>query len=285
MDHPREIPAQKQDRQPGIESEMQPRPTYRPKPYVGNGKLKDRVAIVTGGDSGIGRSVAVHFARESADVVIVYLDEHDDARETASEVEAAGRRCVLMAGDLKDEAFCRSIVDRTIEEFGRLDILVNNAAIQHVCKDLRDITPDQLRATFETNIYPMFYLTQAALDHMGDGASIINSSSITAFKGNPVLIDYASTKGAILAFTRSLSQSLAEKNIRVNAVAPGPIWTPLIPATFPEEQVEGFGQDTPLGRVGQPDEVAPSYVFLASDDSSYMTGQTLHPNGGKVVGA
>jgi NAD(P)-dependent dehydrogenase (short-subunit alcohol dehydrogenase family) len=284
MKRPDELPPQHQDRQPGLESEMEPRPQYRPRDYVPSGKLRDRVAVITGGDSGIGRAVAVHFAREGADVVIVYLDEHEDARKTEAEVRDAGRECRLIAGDLKDPAFCRSVIEQTIEAFGRLDILVNNAAIQYVCEDLRDITPEQLDATFRTNIYPMFYMTQAALDHLKPGASIINSTSITAFQGNPVLIDYASTKGAILAFTRSLSQSLAEKGIRVNAVAPGPIWTPLIPATFPEEKVAEFGQDTPLGRVGQPEEVAPSYVSLASDDSSYMTGQTLHPNGGQVVG-
>jgi NAD(P)-dependent dehydrogenase (short-subunit alcohol dehydrogenase family) len=283
-ERPDQLPPQHQDRQPGFEHDMHPKPQAFAPHYRGSGKLQDRVGLITGGDSGIGRAVAILFAREGADVAIVYLDEHDDAGETQRLVEAEGRRCALIPGDIAVDTFCRQAVEQTVETLGRLDILVNNAAVQFVQYDLRDIPPDQLERTFRTNIFSMFYLTQAALNHLPEGGAIVNSTSITAFRGKPSLIDYAATKGAILAFTRSLADNLAEKNIRVNAVAPGPIWTPLIPASFSPEEVAAFGQDTPLGRPGQPEEVAPCYVFLASEDASYMTGQTLHPNGGQIIG-
>lgn len=276
-------PPQHQDQQPGRETEMTPRPQFARRDYKGSDKLLDKVALITGGDSGIGRSTAVLFAREGADVAIVYLAEDNDAQETKKLVENEGRRCVTLRGDLGDEGFCRQAVDRTVEQAGKLDILVNNAAEQHPKSSLEEITAEQLERTFRTNIFAYFFLTKAALPHLKEGASIINTTSVTAYKGSPQLLDYSSTKGAIVAFTRSLSQSLAEKNIRVNGVAPGPIWTPLIPSTFPEDKVEQFGGNVPLGRAGQPEEVAPCYVFLASDDASYMTGQVLHPNGGSVV--
>lgn len=283
-DRPDGLPPQHQDRQPGHEAELDPPAQETAPDYRGSGKLDGKAAIVTGGDSGIGRSVAVLFAREGADVAVVYLDEDDDAEATKRLVEAEGRRCLLLAGDVGDRAFCRDAVARAADAFGRLDVVVNNAAVQYVQEDLTDISEDQLVETFRTNVFAHFFLTQAALPHLGEGASIVNTTSITAFQGNPVLLDYSSTKGAILAFTRALAANLADRKIRVNAVAPGPIWTPLIPASFSEEQVAEFGQDTPLGRPGQPEEVAPCYVFLASDDASYMTGQTLHPNGGQPVG-
>jgi NAD(P)-dependent dehydrogenase (short-subunit alcohol dehydrogenase family) len=261
---------------------MEPRPqsTGAPGPRL---RLAGRVGVVTGGDSGIGRAVAVAFAREGADVAILYLDEHDDAQETARVVRAEGRRCVTIAGDVGDREFCRAAVARVVSELGRLDVLVNNAGEQHPRDDIRDIAEGQLERTFRTNVFSMFFLTQAALDHMPPGSAIVNSASVTAYKGNPKLLDYSATKGAIVAFTRSLALGLADRGIRVNGVAPGPIWTPLIPSTFPADDVATFGADVPLGRPGQPDEVAPSYVFLASDDAAYMTGQMLHPNGGSVV--
>ncbi len=281
---PENLPPQHQEKQPGSEQEMEPKPQSNAPWYRGSGKLEDKVALITGGDSGIGRSVAVLFAREGADVVIVYLDEHEDAEEAKQMVENEGRRCLTIAGDVGQKAFCRGAVERTIEEFGKLDVLVNNAAVQYVQESIEDISEEQLEKTFRTNIFAYFFLTQAAVPHLKEGSSIINTTSITAFRGMPVLLDYASTKGAILAFTRSLAQNLAEKNIRVNAVAPGPIWTPLIPASFSAEDVAEFGKSQPLGRVGQPEEVAPSYVFLAAQDASYITGQTIHPNGGEMVG-
>jgi NAD(P)-dependent dehydrogenase (short-subunit alcohol dehydrogenase family) len=252
--------------------------------YQGSGKLPGKVALITGGDSGIGRAVAVLFAREGADVAIGHLAEEDtDANETVKLVQAEGRRCLTLPGDIGDEAFCRQAVARTVRELGRLDILVNNAAEQHTTDGITEISAEQLERTFRTNIFAMFHLTKAALPHLGEGSAIVNTTSVTAYQGNPALLDYSSTKGAIVAFTRSLSQQLVGKGIRVNAVAPGPIWTPLIPATMPEDKVAQFGKDVPMGRPGQPEEVAPCYLFLASDDSSYMAGQVLHPNGGNVV--
>lgn len=274
------VPAQHQDRQPGFETEMEPRPDFQGNLAGASQRLPGKTALVTGGDSGIGRAIAVAFAKEGADVAISYLDEHEDAKETKQLVEKEGRKCLLIDGDIGDEAFCKQVISQVIEEFGKLDVLVNNAAEQHVQESLKDITAEQLEKTFRTNVFSMFHLTKAALDHLKPGASIINTTSITAFRGEPSLIDYSSTKGAILAFTRALSGSLAKEGIRVNGVAPGPIWTPLIPASFPAEEVEGFGSGTPLGRPGQPDELAPGYVYLASDDSSYVTGQVLHINGG-----
>lgn len=270
-------------RQPGVEAEMTEKPKPEKPSHRGSGKLQDKVAIITGGDSGIGRAVAIAFAKEGADVVIVYLDEHKDAKETRRMVEEKGRRAVLIAGDVGDEAFCQKIVKKTLREFDKIDVLVNNAAEQHDQEDFSKITSEQMERTFRTNIFAMFYLTRFVLPHLRKGSTIVNTTSVTAYRGSEHLIDYASTKGAIVGFTRSLAKNLAKKNIRVNGVAPGPIWTPLIPATFPEEKLEKFGKDTPLGRPGQPEEVAPCYVFLASDDSSYMTGQILHPNGGEIV--
>ncbi len=277
------LPPQEQKRQPGIESAMTPPPQTEKGSHRGSGKLQDRVAIITGGDSGIGRAVAVAFAKEGADCVIAYLNEHKDAEETRRLVEAKGRRCVLIAGDVGEESFAKDIVKRALDEFGRIDILVNNAAEQHEEESLEQITGEQMERTFRTNVFSMFFVTKAALPHMKEGGAIMNTSSVTAYRGSPKLIDYSSTKGAIVAFTRSLSKNLARRKIRVNAVAPGPIWTPLIPASFDAEHVKQFGADTPMGRPGQPDEVAPCYVFLASDDGSYMSGQVLHPNGGEVV--
>jgi NAD(P)-dependent dehydrogenase (short-subunit alcohol dehydrogenase family) len=276
-------PPQHQDQQPGVQGQMNPQPKIARRDYKGSDKLTDKVALITGGDSGIGQSTALLFAREGADVAIVYLAEDEDAQKTKQLVEGEGRRCLTIRGDVGDESFCRRAVDQTVKEFGKLDILVNNAAEQHPKSSLEEITAEQLEKTFRTNIFAYFFMAKAALPHLKEGSSIINTTSVTAYKGSPQLLDYSSTKGAIVAFTRSLSQSLAEKNIRVNGVAPGPIWTPLIPSTFPEEKVEQFGGDVPLKRAGQPEEVAPCYVFLASDDASYMTGQVLHPNGGSVV--
>ena len=262
---------------------MKPKPEQFAPWYRGSGKLEDKVAIITGGDSGIGRGVAILFAREGADVAVLYLNEHEDAQATKVMVENEGRRCIALAGDIGSKEFCTKAVEKTVKAFGKVDVLVNNAAVQFLKSSIEEISEEQLEKTFRTNIFSYFYMVQAALPHMKEGSSIINSTSITAFKGSPALLDYSSTKGAILAFTRSLSQNLVEKQIRVNAVAPGPIWTPLIPASFPEDQVKEFGSDTPMGRAGQPEEVAPAYVFLAAQDSSYITGQTIHPNGGTVV--
>ena len=272
-----------QQQPPGTESEMTPKPKADDPQYQGSDKLKGKVALITGADSGIGRAVAIAFAKEGADVAILYLNEHDDAKETKKLVEAQGRRTVTIAGDIGDEAFCQQAVQQTVDEFGKLDILINNAAEQHPQESIEDITKEQLERTFRTNIFSMFFMTKAALKYLKEGSAIINTTSVTAYKGSPQLLDYSSTKGAIVAFTRSLSQSLVSKGIRVNAVAPGPIWTPLIPSTFPPEKVESFGKQVPMQRPGQPEEVAPSYVFLASDDASYMSGQVLHPNGAEVV--
>jgi NAD(P)-dependent dehydrogenase (short-subunit alcohol dehydrogenase family) len=277
------LPPQEQDRQPGRQSEMHPLPRSGESHYLAAGKLKGKVAIITGGDSGIGRAVAVAFAKEGADLAICYYDEHEDAAETRRLVEGEGRRCILLPGDVGDEMHCNDIVRQALELNGRIDILVNNAAEQHVSERMEDIGTEQLERTFRTNFFGMFLLTRAALPHLQEGSAIINTTSVTAYRGSPGLIDYASTKGAIVAFTRSLAKAVADRGIRVNGVAPGPIWTPLIPASFPADEVATFGADTLLKRPGQPEEVAPSYVFLASDDASYMTGQVLHPNGGEIV--
>jgi NAD(P)-dependent dehydrogenase (short-subunit alcohol dehydrogenase family) len=276
-------PPQHQKRQPGREYKMRPQPRSGASDYVGSGRLRDKVALISGGDSGIGRAVAVLYAKEGADVAIVYLNEHKDARETQRLVESQGRKCLLIAGDIGREKFCRAAVRETKRELGKIDILVNNAAEQHPQESITRITEKQLEKTFRTNIFSFFFLTKAVMPHFKKGGVIINCASVTAYQGSPQLLDYSATKGAIVAFTRSLSQALADKKIRVNAVAPGPIWTPLIPSTFPANEVATFGSDTPLGRAGEPEEVATSFVFLASDDSSYMTGQVLHPNGGRVV--
>jgi NAD(P)-dependent dehydrogenase (short-subunit alcohol dehydrogenase family) len=262
---------------------MDPPPISVPEHYRGSGKLEGRRALVVGGDSGIGRAVTVLFAMEGADVAIVYLDEEGDADETASMVEEQGRRCIRIPCDIGDEERCRAAVAKAADELGGLDVLVNHAGEQHPRDKFEDITAHQLQRTFLTNVYSMFFLTQAALEHMDEGATIVNTTSVTAYEGNPTLIDYSATNGAIVSFTRALSNQLAGRGIRVNAVAPGPVWTPLIPATFPAEKVESFGDHVPLGRAGQPAEIGPAYVFLASEDSSFMTGQTLHPNGGSVV--
>jgi NAD(P)-dependent dehydrogenase (short-subunit alcohol dehydrogenase family) len=286
-DRPEDLPPQHQERQPGHEHEMRPRPEFKLPEYRGAGKLQGKVALVTGGDSGIGRATAVLYAREGADVAIVYLDEHEDAREAQAAVEAEGRRALLIPCDVRREENCRKAVEQTVEELGRLDVLVNNAAIQFVKESVGDISEEQLENTFRTNIFGYFFFVKAALPHLGEGGAIINVTSVTAFRGSPGLLDYSSTKGAILAFTRSLAQNeeILEKKIRVNAVAPGPIWTPLIPASFSADDVSDFGKKVPMGRAGQPEEVAPALVFLASNaDSSYITGQTIHVNGGDVVG-
>jgi NAD(P)-dependent dehydrogenase (short-subunit alcohol dehydrogenase family) len=278
------MPAQKQDHQPGIESEMRPRPEYEPK-VAGSGRLRDKVALITGGDSGIGRAVAVAMAREGAKVAIAFLEERKDANETCAAVQAEGSEAMALAGDVGDEEFCEAAVSATVKQFGRLDILVNNAAEQHETKDIREIDAAQIERTFRTNIFSFFFMAKHALRHMKRGGSIINTASITAYQGHKTLLDYSATKGAIVAFTRSLSEALIEEGIRVNAVAPGPIWTPLIPASFEAERVARHGASAPMKRPGQPNEVAPCYVFLASEDASYISGQVLHPNGGNVVGS
>ena len=272
-----------EDALPGHEDQLEPKPNWQPR-YAGSGRLKGKVALITGADSGIGRAVAALFAREGADIAISYLCEHDDAAKTREIVEAEGRKAILLPGDLGDKSHCDKIVAETVSKLGKLDILVNNAGEQHWEKDIRDISEEQLRRTFQTNIFAMFYLTQAARPHLKKGSAIVNCTSVTMYKGSELLLDYSATKGAITAFTRSLSQALLEDEIRVNAVAPGPIWTPLNPfGGQPPEKIAEFGKDSPMGRPGQPNEVAPSFLFLACEDASYMTGQTLHPNGGTVV--
>lgn len=280
---PNSFPEQTQN-QPGDEYKMNPEPEVIRQNYKGSDKLRDKIAFITGGDSGIGRSAAVHFAREGADVAIVYYDEDKDANDTKAMIEKEGRKCLLIKGDLKDEEFCKKAVQQTIKDLGGLNILVNNAAVQFPKTEFKDITGAQVKETFETNIIPFFYVTREAMKHLTKGDTIINTTSVTAYRGSEHLIDYSSTKGAIVSFTRSTSAMLAKKGIRVNGVAPGPIWTPLIPATFTGEEVAKFGKDVPMGRAGQPSELGPAYVFLASEDSSYITGQIIHVNGGEIVG-
>jgi len=269
-----------EDRLPGHESKLEPKPDWQPR-YPGSGRLKGKVALITGADSGIGRAVAALFAREGADVAILYLCEHDDAAKTKEIVEKEGRKAITIAGDVGDRKFCEEAIKQTVDQLGRLDVLVNNAGEQHPDEDIRDITEEQLKRTFQTNIFAMFFLTQAAEPHLKEGSAIINCTSVTMYKGSPRLLDYSATKGAITAFTRSLAKNLVKKGIRVNAVAPGPIWTPLNPFGGQKpEDIKDFGKDTPMGRPGQPNEVAPSFLFLACEDSSYMIGQVLHPDGG-----
>lgn len=276
-------PPQRQKKQPGIESDMRPRPKAAVRHPPFKGRLAGKAALISGGDSGIGRAVAFAFASEGADVAILYLKEHGDAKETVKLIEGTGRRAIAIAGDAGRSKFCRQAVARVLKAWGRLDILVNNAAEQHPREDFEKISEEQLERTFRTNIFSYFFLSQAAVPHLPKGGSIINTASVTAYRGSPSLIDYSSTKGAIVSFTRSLAHALVKRGIRVNGVAPGPIWTPLIPSTFPPRKVKTFGSDVPMGRAGQPNEVAPCYVFLACDDASYMTGQVLHPNGGEIV--
>ncbi|QEC74752.1 SDR family oxidoreductase [Mucilaginibacter ginsenosidivorax] len=273
----------KQNRQPGIEAKMDPAPEYIKSGYAGSGKLQDKVALITGGDSGIGRAVSIHFAREGADVAIVYLDEDIDAKETKRLVEAEGRKCLLLKGDVKKAAFCKKAVAQTVSKLGKLNILVNNAGMQFPQKDPKAIDEKQMEDTFRTNIFAYFHFANEALKHLDEGDCIINTTSVTAYRSSPNLIDYSSTKGAITSFTRSLATNLTEKKIRVNAVAPGPVWTPLIVSTFDEEKIKNFGSETAMKRAGQPSELAPAYVFLASEDASFITGQVIHVNGGEVV--
>lgn len=274
-----------QQQLPGVEQIMQPKPQTDDPAYNGSNKLLNKIAVITGGDSGIGKAAAIAFAKEGADIAILYLNEHQDAEETMKTIEKYGRRCLLIAGDIGDESFCQQAVQKIINQYGNINILVNNAAEQHSHEKFEDITNEQLHRTFRTNIFSMFYLTKLALPYMKTGDAIINSTSVTAYRGSYHLIDYAATKGAIVSFTRSLASALVKREIRVNAVAPGPVWTPLIPATMPAEKLEQFGAKVPMERAAQPYEIAPCYVFLAARDSSYMTGQVLHPNGGEIIGS
>ncbi|MDG5470437.1 SDR family oxidoreductase [Jeotgalibacillus sp. ET6] len=276
-------PAQHQNQQPGETNQMNPEPIHNDPDYKGSGKLQGKVALVTGGDSGIGKAAAIAYAKEGADVAIIYLEEHEDAKMTKEEILQYGGKCLLLSGDVGNEEFCKLAVQNTVNELGSLHILVNNAAEQHPQQSIEEISTEQLEKTFKTNIFSMFHLVKAALPHLKEGSTIINTGSVTAYAGNETLIDYSATKGAIATFTRSLSKSLVSRKIRVNSVAPGPIWTPLIPSTFEADKVEKFGVDAPMERPGQPAELAPAYVLLASDDSSYMTGQTIHINGGTFV--
>lgn len=282
IEMPEKMPGQHQERQPGIESKMEPRPVYD-NDEPGYNRLAGKVAIITGGDSGIGRAVAIQFAKEGCDVAIVYLDEHNDARETAEAVKKYGKDALLLPADISQEVNCKYIVEKTMEKFGHLHILVNNAAVQYEQQDIQDISAEQLEYTFRVNIFSFFYLSKYAVPHLKEGSVIINTTSVNAYKGNQTLMDYSSTKGAIVSFTRSLSQSLVKKGIRVNAVAPGPVWTPLIPASFKAEKVSQFGKDIPMERPAQPVEIAPCYVFLSSKEGAFITGQVLHPNGGSIV--
>lgn len=277
------FPPQKQDRQPGIESIMTPQPIAENPFYKGSGKLANKIAVVTGGDSGIGRAVSIAFAKEGADVSVIYYNEHQDAADTKKRIEQLGRRCLLVSADLKEEEACKYAIKKTVETFGGVDVLVNNHGVQFPQKSILDISQQQLEFTFRTNIFSFFYLIKAALPHMREGSSIINTASVTAYRGEKTLLDYSSTKGAIVSFTRSLSLNLVDRKIRVNGVAPGPIWTPLIPASFAPERVKHFGVEVPMKRAGQPFELAPAYVYLASDDSSYVSGQILHVGGGEMV--
>ncbi|MEJ4089085.1 SDR family oxidoreductase [Galbibacter orientalis] len=282
MKYPRKFEKEIITKQPGIQSKMKTKPVIIRENYIGSKKLKGKVALITGGDSGIGQSCAIHFAIEGAHIAIIYLNESEDAVDTKKQIEKEGAKCILIQGDIKDASFCRNAIQETVDKLGGINILVNNAAMQFQEDSLKDIDFENMKTTYETNVFPLFYLTKNALNYLNEGDTIINTTSITAYRGNPTLIDYSSSKGAILSFTRSLSTSLAKKGIRVNAVAPGPIWTPLIPATL--NDYEKFGQDTAIGRAGQPAELGPAYVFLASEDSSYMTGQTMHINGGTIIG-
>jgi NAD(P)-dependent dehydrogenase (short-subunit alcohol dehydrogenase family) len=282
MEKEKGFPPQQQD-QPGKSSEMKPKPESFAREYRAAGKLEGKIAVITGGDSGIGRSVSILFAKEGADLAIIYLEEHEDAKETQEEVKKTGRKCILLDGDVGDPEFCKGVIENVIKTYGKIDILVNNAGEQHAWASIEDVTHQQLERTFRTNIFSMFYMVQEALPHMKEGGSIINTTSVTAYQGHPSLIDYSATKGAIVTFTRSISLELIDRGIRVNAVAPGPVWTPLIPASFDAEKVSKFGLNTPMGRAAQPEEIAPCYVFLAGSDSSYINGQVLHPNGGRIV--
>jgi NAD(P)-dependent dehydrogenase (short-subunit alcohol dehydrogenase family) len=274
-------PARTVKKKQGKEKQMQPHPVFEKERDAL--RLRNKIAIITGGDSGIGKAVAIAYAKEGADVVIAYYEDNEDAQSTAARVESIGQQCLLIAGDIGKPAHCKKIIQKTIDRFGKVDVLVNNAGVQFPQEKLSAITPDQLKKTFETNIFAMFYLVQAAEPFLQEGASIINTTSVTAYRGSAHLLDYSATKGAIVSFTRSLSAYFAKKKIRVNGVAPGPVWTPLIPATFPPSHVSSFGSDTPLGRAGEPVEIAGSFVFLASDEASYITGQILHPNGGEII--
>ncbi|MDF2628414.1 MAG: dehydrogenase, short-chain alcohol dehydrogenase like protein [Symbiobacteriaceae bacterium] len=284
QEEPINFPAQHQEQQPGLEGPMQPRPIYDYPGYRGSGKLQDQVAIITGGDSGIGRATAVAFAKEGANVAIAYLHEDEDAAETAQAVERYGRKCLTIPGDLRDPAQSERVVAETLTRFGKVNILVNNCAVQYPQQRFEEITPEQLENTFRTNIFSYFHMTHAALPHLSFGSRIINTSSVTAFEGNEQLIDYSATKGAIISFTRALARHLVDRGIRVNAVAPGPVWTPLIVSTFDAQQVSAFGANSLYKRAAQPFELAPAYVYLASDDSAYVTGQVLHVNGGQLFG-
>lgn len=281
---PKSVPEQKQDKSPGLESLMNPNPVFDDPNYEGSGKLSGKVAIITGGDSGIGKAAAVAYAKEGANIAIIYYDEHSDAEVTQKIIESKGSKCLLLPGDITDDNFCKSSVQKTIETFNKIDILVNNSAFQYPQNSIEDISNEQLDKTFKTNIYSMFYMTRAVMPHFNPGCCIINTASITAYAGDELLLDYSATKGAVVTFTRSLALSLIGRNIRVNAVAPGPVWTPLIPSSFSKEHVGKFGTDTPIGRPAQPVDLAPAYVYLASPESSYVTGQTIHVNGGAFIG-